>query len=352
MGPKKIYRRNRNGISLFEDKHMQKNKAFIKRQAEEPRLLGGTGNSRDKGRATSLFWSAKRLFSDPLTHFLIIGFIIFSTITALSPDENEAVIIVDDAAILTYIQYRSKAFDEESAWAAYRNLSADEKTTLVNDYAREEALYREAKKLGFENGDYIIRQRLIQKLDFIAEAGSIPPSPDVAEMLEFYTNNSDEFSEPERASFTHIFFSKDGSSYNNALVRARAALSVIERAETMQDGSEYGDRFLYQSRYTNRTHDQIVDMLGPKAAELIFSPEASINQWVGPVTSHHGVHLIFISSRRAQMTEPFEAVQDIVEDRMRREEIAKRKADYIRQIVTNYQIKTKLSPLHDAGFTE
>jgi len=331
---------------------MRKNKTLIEIRTEGLRALRLMGNNSDRRRNMRFGRSARQLVRDPLTHFLIIGFVLFSVITALSPQKNDTLITVDDAAILTHIQYRTKAFNEARARTVYRNLSEEDKTVLIDDYVREEALYREAKKLGFENGDYIIRQRLIQKLDFIAEAGSIPPPPDAIELLEFYNNNRDEFVEPARASFTHIFYTKDDTSYNNALARARITLSALEQADKTLQGGEFGDHFLYQSTYINRTHDQIVDVLGLSAAKLIFAPETSIRQWVGPVTSPHGVHLIFISNRRKQMIEPFDAVQDIAADRMRRAEIAKRKDAYIRQIVANYHIETRLSAPRNAEFTE
>jgi hypothetical protein len=48
---------------------------------------------------------------------------------------------------------------------------------LVEDYVREEVLYREALATGLDEGDSIIRQRLRQKMEWLAEKESTPRDP-------------------------------------------------------------------------------------------------------------------------------------------------------------------------------
>ncbi|NOX94180.1 MAG: hypothetical protein GXP04_03525, partial [Alphaproteobacteria bacterium] len=48
---------------------------------------------------------------DPLAHFLIVGAILFIVLSAIKPPENEDSIVVDRAALLSFVQYRSKAFE-------------------------------------------------------------------------------------------------------------------------------------------------------------------------------------------------------------------------------------------------
>ncbi len=45
----------------------------------------------------------------------------------------------------------------------------DERQRLVDDYARDEVLFREAMALNLDNNDQIIRRRLIQKMDYLAQ---------------------------------------------------------------------------------------------------------------------------------------------------------------------------------------
>lgn len=46
---------------------------------------------------------------------------------------------------------------------------AAELQSLVNHWMREEIFYREALRLGLDRGDTIVRRRLVQKLEFLAQ---------------------------------------------------------------------------------------------------------------------------------------------------------------------------------------
>ena len=45
----------------------------------------------------------------------------------------------------------------------------DELDRLIADYVREEALHREAKALGMDQNDYIIKRRMIHSTEFITD---------------------------------------------------------------------------------------------------------------------------------------------------------------------------------------
>ena len=63
-----------------------------------------------------------------------------------------------------------KLFDSDQAAPRPDSLSVREKSDLINDYVRQEVLYRRAIALGFDTDDDIIRRRLVQKVEFSAEA--------------------------------------------------------------------------------------------------------------------------------------------------------------------------------------
>ena len=113
-----------------------------------------------------------RLLKEPLVHFLAAGlglFVLFGIVNRGEPDTDPNVITVDRDALLTFIQYRIKAFNPALAEEKLSSLSDDELERLIDDYVREEVLHREAIQLGLDEDDYVIRRRLVQKLEFITE---------------------------------------------------------------------------------------------------------------------------------------------------------------------------------------
>ena len=105
-------------------------------------------------------------------HFLLVGIALLGAHELFVHAENTEdprTIVVDRAALLNFIQYRTKVFEPDAAAARLDGLSEDALTRVINDFVQEEALYREAQALGLARDDYVIKQRMIQKVDFITQ---------------------------------------------------------------------------------------------------------------------------------------------------------------------------------------
>ena len=101
--------------------------------------------------------TVKRLMADPLTHFLALGLVIFGIYAIAAPNsdygEDRTRIIVDRDNILTFLQFRTKTFQPEIAEKRFRAMNPSQRQKLIDDYVREEALFRESEALGLgENG--------------------------------------------------------------------------------------------------------------------------------------------------------------------------------------------------------
>ncbi|MBW2688263.1 MAG: hypothetical protein JRE19_20550 [Deltaproteobacteria bacterium] len=103
----------------------------------------------------------KRFLKEPLLHFLAAGvglFVLFGVVNRDEPDADPNVVTVDRDALLTFVQYRIKAFNPTLAEEKLNSLSDDELQRLIDDYVREEVLHREALQLGLDEDDYVIRR--------------------------------------------------------------------------------------------------------------------------------------------------------------------------------------------------
>jgi hypothetical protein len=119
-------------------------------------------------------------------HFFVAGGILFGIYRLSHPPGTDLLardktIVVDKQVLLNFLQYRSKAFETEYFSQELDALPPEEREKLAEQYIEEEMLYREAKSLGLEQGDYVIRQRLVQKMryliDDLTEGGSALRSP-------------------------------------------------------------------------------------------------------------------------------------------------------------------------------
>ena len=211
---------------------------------------------------------------------------------------------------------------------------------LIQQFEREEAMFREARLLGLDQGDYVIRQRLVGKMEFLTRRELAMPDPDDEELVDFFESNIQDYVEPAAATFTHVFLSSDNEAGAELEESARELLETLVVDDVDPDLSRYyGDRFLFHSRYVDRDHRFVAAELGLTAADEIFSPETPQGRWCGPVLSDYGSHLVYLTARSASKTPSLAEVRDQVLDDYARIKRLELQAALEETIVSAYRVK-------------
>lgn len=290
----------------------------------------------------------KRLFKEPLVHFLGAGLALFVLFGIVDSEQltDPSVIRVDRDALLTFLQYRIKAFNPDLAEKKLESLSDEELSRLIDDYVREEVLHREALALGLDQGDYVIRRRLVQKLEFITEGfaeGAIEEDPSAIERY-FEAHKEDYYIEPF-VTFTHVFFETEDRPRERARARAEKKLVELNRNATpFSDAPKHGDRFLYHVNYVERTPEYVASHFGAPMAEAIFELEPNEFVWRGPFDSPYGVHLVLlVTNEPGREPEPSEIEGRLRQD-WRRSKIVEETQRAIADIVESYEVRIDYQP--------
>src|SRR5215510_14907754 len=165
---------------------------------------------------------------------------------------------------------------------------------LIEDQVREDILYREALALGLEQDDTIVKRRLAQKMDFLAEDVAALRDPRPEELTAWFESHPERFRQPPRASFRHLYFAFD-QRQGRAQEDARHALAALAgtKAEEVADDA-VGDRFMFQSFYPDKTPEQVAQGFGTTFAAALF--QLSPGAWQGPIESGYGWHLVFVDA--------------------------------------------------------
>lgn len=246
-----------------------------------------------------------RYLKDPLVVFLLIGLVIFTAERLLGGED------ADNRIDITTGQ-QNRVFDQWQAQMG-RPPTTDEARGLLDQWVREEIFYREAKRLGLDENDTIIRRRLAQKLTFLNEDLANAEEPTSAELEAFFAANATDYRIPERFSFEHRYFSSDRRA--DAEADARAALA---------SGAPDGDPFILQKSYADRSAREIADLFGREFAEHLATLDADTpGTWQGPIPSAYGWHLIRLD-RRVPARDPELAE---VADAVRRDFMQQRRSD-------------------------
>lgn len=246
----------------------------------------------------------KNIFTEPFIQFLILGGLLFLLVTYIQRTKDNAsrqITVDGDRVGLMLVNYKSQT----GTLPTKQQLDA-----MIDNYIKEEISYREAKNMGLDKDDEIVRRRLSQKFDFMQTdlTETVPPTEE--QLKQFYTSNSAMFQKKSTVSFSHVYFSTDKSNDSMAKQRALAVLKQLQQT-TLQRAPEKGDRFALQYDYTDQAALDIQQNFGNKQLlDELF--KARVNTWAGPVQSGYGWHLIFISKRDSTAAIPFTYIKEEV----------------------------------------
>ena len=181
---------------------------------------------------------------------------------------------------------------------------------MVEDKIKEEVLYREGLAMGLEKGDTIVKRRMAQKVQFLAEDVATAHEPATAELKAWFEKNSSKFAMPSRYSFRHIYFSPDKRGTNAHEDAAQALARIAGQPENSTLSPSVADRFMFQDYYGDRTPSAIAKKFGPQFAVAI--ERLKPGSWQGPIESGFGWHLVFVDAVIPGRVPAFEEVESEV----------------------------------------
>ncbi len=254
----------------------------------------------------------------PLLHFIVIGallFLIFSLSDVSDETVDENIIAVDRATLLSYMQYQANAFNEDFFAQQLDRMDESQRRLLIEGYYREEALYREALAMGMDEGDYNIKQRIVEKLVFLLQ-GSVPEVPAATEqnLENYYADNANIYRRPASYSFTHVFID-DQELSTDGRIRAEALLEELsENNIDFFGATDYGDTFPYLQNYVRRSRDFIRNNFNDEFAIWLDSIDVQDGLWQGPVESYFGFHVVMLSNYFPAELPSLEEIRERVEE--------------------------------------
>jgi len=257
----------------------------------------------------------KKLIREPLFHFLALGAILFGIGILRGEGSGSATNRI--AITPGTIERLLEGF--RMTWR--RPPTESEFSGLVEDYLKEEVLYREALEMGLDRNDQIIRRRMRQKLEFLTADLVESFEPTDEELQAHLDANVDLYRQEATVSFAQVYIGeREGAGQD----RARA-MSILEelRMNSDADPEEMGDPFMYAATHRDMRERELFGVFGEEFAAQVV--ELSLGQWSGPISSAFGLHIARLDAldpgRPSELTEVRDAVhRDVVSQRTREAE--------------------------------
>lgn len=246
-----------------------------------------------------------RAMREPLVHFVVAGFALFLVYALLHPERFAADTSHRIELSATDVGTVELAFI--ARWQ--RPPTPTELRGLLASEVRNEILSREAIALGLDKDDVIVKRRLAQKMEFLADDTSGLRDPTPAELRAWFDLRRSEFEPAPRITFRHVFFSTDQRGAKAEEEARKALTSVSDR----RDAVPRGDPFMYQDYYAAQTEAQVAQVFGSDFAKTLFS--SATQRWSGPLASGLGWHIVRAEELKPGEVPSYEDVEAEVRER-------------------------------------
>jgi peptidyl-prolyl cis-trans isomerase C len=240
---------------------------------------------------------------EPLLHFLLVGLVLFTGYSVLhpkpeaTPESNRIILTPDDLLQMSV------------TWLAQGRPppTSEQMQNLIELKVREEVLFREAVALGLDKDDTIVKRRLAQKMEFLAEGASTDNEPTTDMLRAWFKENPERFALLPRVSFRHLYFSSDRHGEQAREAATHALGDLAGKPGDWKDAGALGDPFMYQDYYGDRSLDDMAKLFGSNFARQLVGLKPG--SWQGPIESGYGWHLVFVDSSVPSRVPTFEEIE-------------------------------------------
>jgi len=284
-----------------------------------------------------------KLVREPLFHFLALGgalFLLFGLVDDSAGTRADRIAVTAD-------QIDRLAEGWERTWR--RPPTNQELDGLIEDHVREEIYYREAVAMGLDRDDTVVRRRMRQKLEFLANDLLAAVDPTEEQLQGFLAENAEQFREADRLSFEHVYLNPDRRG--EALYRdAENLLSRLETGGSTIDPAAQGDPFLLPFEYELVAEGNVDSIFGAGFADGLTG--LSVGRWSGPIESGYGLHVVRLNRRVAGRAPPLEDARTRVEREWRIARQNEADKAFYRALRDRYSIIVEREVTDDGGTVE
>ncbi len=238
-----------------------------------------------------------------MLHFLVLGAALFGLFGMVGKKDADvpAKVVISEGRIATLADRFART------WR--RPPTEQELQGLIEDDVRDEIFYREGRAAGLDRDDFVIRRRVRQKMEFLAEdIAAVDPSEE--QLAAYLASNPERFRTEDRLTFHHIFLSatRRGSALE---ADSRQFAATLLHTNATRETASIGDPFLLGETFLDMPQSDVVRTFGDGFGKQLAA--ADPGRWQGPISSSFGVHFIFIDERTTGLLPPLNTVREAVQ---------------------------------------
>jgi hypothetical protein len=276
------------------------------------------------------------LLREPLVHFLALGALLFVWFDWKGGSAGPA----STRIVVTSGQVQHLAAGYARTWQ--RPPSEAELKGLLDEYVKEEIAVREAMAMGLERDDTVIRRRLRQKLEFLADESAEKSAPNDAEVLAWVAAHPDAFPSEPKISFRQVFVStqRRGPLARAEADRLLAKLRSLGPNAPVDEIANLGDPTMLPAETPLGSLREVTVTFGKDFTARLAALETG--KWEGPLESAYGLHLVLVTGRALEQLDPA-LVRPMVERELLAERRQKELQALYERLLAKYQVRIEKS---------
>lgn len=269
----------------------------------------------------------RQLLREPLTHFLILGVALFALYGLVTPDGGRS----GERIVVSQAQVAGLAAQHEKLWG--RPATPEELNGLVDSWIRDEILYREGVALGLDQDDPVVKRRVRQKLEVLAEEEIAAVAPSDSALAAYLAAHPERFTRPTAVAFEQVFLGPTGPELDRVASAARASL------RQGADPATVGRATLLPHRTPLTPIDLVARDFGPEFTDRLAG--LVVGEWTGPITSGFGAHLVRVTGRTEAALPALDAIRNEVSREWESERRTRALAEHYERLRKAYDVQVE-----------
>ena len=193
---------------------------------------------------------------------------------------------------------------------ARRPPTAAELRSAFEEYVRSEVLYREALARGLDRDDPVVKSSLVRKITLLGSSEAEGSEPTDEELEAYFDLRSEVYRVPASLTMMQVYLDRGRRGDAIDADAARLLAQLNEEDPDPARLTELSDASILPNVLRNTSEEDVARRFGEPFREAIAS--LPVGQWLGPVESGIGLHMVKIVEREDSRIPAWTDVRDRV----------------------------------------
>lgn len=183
----------------------------------------------------------------------------------------------------------------------------------IEQYIKDEVLYREALSRNLDKSDPAVRLAMVRKITMMGIAQTNVSDPTDEDIEAYFSLRKERYRLPAIIDLEQVFLNKDKRDPNIGNEAQQLLERLNQENPSPEDLIHYGDVSLFNNIHNDVTEQDLERLFGNDFSSTVITLPPG--EWIGPIESGYGLHIVKITNRiESRIPELTEVLQKVITD--------------------------------------